>query len=245
MPLHPSSVTRAALRVALALVATAACGRTEPASPSEDAAADGGATATTGTDAAGGATAGTTATGGATATAGTTGTGGVTASGGEAGTPTDSDCTLHVLPYTGDDTKDGASWDGAVRSLTRALALAHAGCEVWLASGTYTPTNDSNRDATFTVPDGVTLRGGFVGTERSPADRSFAELLPLLSGDIGIQDDSDDDAYHVVTTLGTATQTRRSAAEPSSPRARSPSTPATSTSRCPTTRRAACSRTLL
>jgi len=193
------------------IVALAACGRTGLEVPSDDDAVH-----ATGGTATGPGTAGHGTTGGA---GGFLGVGGTQASGaagsaganpthpgddGGAGTANPIGCVIRVLPFDGDDGNDGTSWDRAVRSLTRALVLAHSECEVWLASGTYMPLGDTRREATFTVPDGVTIRGGFVGTERTPDDRTFAELLPLLSGNVG-DEGPNDDLYHVVTALGAVT----------------------------------------
>lgn len=204
---------------ALALVALAGCGRTGLSLPSDDdgveaTGATGDSPSTGGSTSAGGSTntggapnggaGGRAGAGGGSGFVGFGGTPDGSGSGGGAGAANETTCAIRVLPFAGDDANDGTSWDRAVTSLTRALALAHSGCEVWLASGTYLPTNDSDRRATFTVPAGVAIRGGFDGTERTPADRRFAELLPLLSGNIG-DTGTDDDVYHVVTALGAAT----------------------------------------
>jgi hypothetical protein len=200
------------LRAALVLVTAVACGRTELEVPSDDDAlpATGGTAPNPGSGGrkAAGGDAGFVGVGG-TATGGSAGSAGSNLThpeggGSGAGAANQDACIIFVLPFEGDDANDGTSWDRAVHSLTRALALAHSNCEVWLASGTYTPTPESSRLATFTVPAGVTIRGGFAGTEQSSAERTFAELLPLLSGDIGDQGQLDD-VYHVVTTLGAAT----------------------------------------
>ncbi|MCA9312347.1 MAG: hypothetical protein KDA21_14130, partial [Phycisphaerales bacterium] len=94
---------------------------------------------------------------------------------------------------------DGQSWSGAFADLQQALALAGAGDEVWVASGTYTPDGgNGDRNAAFWIPDGLTLRGGFTGTELSPDDRPASGSEVILSGEIGDSQTTLDNAYHVV-----------------------------------------------
>jgi len=125
--------------------------------------------------------------------------------GGEAGAPVVPDCVLHVAAATGNDANQGQSWDHAVATVTRALALAGPDCEVWIAGGTYTPTSGTDRDARFRVPQGVALRGGFAGHERAASERDLAAPLPILTGNIGSLSDQTDNAHHVVVTQGDAT----------------------------------------
>ncbi len=108
---------------------------------------------------------------------------------------------------------DGSNWSNAMGGLGAALAAREcAGSfvnEIWLKGGTYTPTQRSDpadpRSASFVIPDGVSVTGGFDGTESSSRHRAPATPPTVLSGDIGVSDFADDNAYHVVTcrdTLG-------------------------------------------
>lgn len=88
-------------------------------------------------------------------------------------------------------TGDGSSWQNATGDLRSALNSATAGSEVWISGGTYTPTKCSpctfgDRDERFVLPKGVKLRGGFLGTEASPADRVAPQAgnQVILSGQI-------------------------------------------------------------
>lgn len=66
----------------------------------------------------------------------------------------------------------GRSWEQAFDSLHAGLAAAGSGDQVWVAGGVYPTTSDPlDRDATFTVPDGVRVYGGFVGKESKLAER--------------------------------------------------------------------------
>ncbi|UCE60461.1 MAG: hypothetical protein JSU63_01680 [Phycisphaerales bacterium] len=89
---------------------------------------------------------------------------------------------------TGQNT--GQSWTSAYVDLQDALVLAAmAGGtieEIWVAAGTYTPT-DPNGDPTisFELVDGVALYGGFAGGETSLNQRSFNTNQTILSGNLG------------------------------------------------------------
>lgn len=83
---------------------------------------------------------------------------------------------------------DGTSWTNAYNSLNDALNNTNiAGAEIWMAEGTYTPSNASTP---FLNQYGVNIYGGFVGTEVTKADRTTDPWLhPVyLSGDINGDD---------------------------------------------------------
>ena len=83
----------------------------------------------------------------------------------------------HVSPH-GDDANDGLNWSTALASPQTAIDRARVGDELWLAQGIYFPDVDANRPlpaASFRLRDGVTLRGGFAGTETSPDERERAD----------------------------------------------------------------------
>ena len=64
---------------------------------------------------------------------------------------------------------DGSSWSNAYRGsagLRAALAEAVPGDEIWVGHGTYTPAEPGgSREASFVMPSGVRLVGGFLGHE--------------------------------------------------------------------------------
>lgn len=95
-------------------------------------------------------------------------------------------CQLNATTFvkTG-ATGNGTSWDNAFGTLTEALAQAEAGTEIWVASGTYTPTNTSDRTVSFEIKDGVKIYGGFAGTETALNQRSSTLNKTILSGEIG------------------------------------------------------------
>ena len=92
----------------------------------------------------------------------------------------------------------GRSWDCAFSDLQLALAVAEAGDSIWVAAGTYLPTPGSDRNISFLLKNGVSIYGGFTGTETQLDQRDWENNATILSGDIGVQGDSSDNSFHVV-----------------------------------------------
>lgn len=111
-------------------------------------------------------------------------------------------------------TGDGLSWNNPM-TLTNALNTAKAKDQIWVQAGTYTaPITDG-----FTLQSGVSLYGGFAGTESSIDDRAIDSdkayrmtHQTILSGDVYKDDEvdgvnlifpanqlRDDNATHVLT----------------------------------------------
>ena len=83
----------------------------------------------------------------------------------------------------------GADWASAI-TLRRALANSSINDQIWIAAGTYKP-HASDRTATFTIPPGVSVYGGFVGTEAAdfdPATTARTGGETILSGDLDEDD---------------------------------------------------------
>ncbi len=97
---------------------------------------------------------------------------------------------------------NGTSWENAFTTLNAALLSTDYGDEIWVANGTYFPTSSDNRFATFFIFNGIQLYGGFNGGETSIDQRDWDTNLTILSGDIGIPNDSTDNSYTVVYMEG-------------------------------------------
>ncbi len=100
---------------------------------------------------------------------------------------------------------DGSSWQQALGSLSEALQQAHPGDQIWVAEGTYRPGD--SRTATFFIPAGVALYGGFAGTESTLEARDPEAHPTILSGEIG-QPGIEDNVYSVVTIGASDADTR-------------------------------------
>jgi subtilisin family serine protease len=99
---------------------------------------------------------------------------------------------------------NGSSWANAFTDLHNATEKAFNGDEIWVAEGTYKPTSTSDRSISFALREGVSLRGGFEGTETdaSQRDPNLGANITTLSGDIGTIDDNNDNSYHVIRAIG-------------------------------------------
>ncbi len=99
---------------------------------------------------------------------------------------------------------NGRSWDCAFNDLQDALAIAQPGDSIWVAAGTYYPTDDPiDRNATFQLKDSVVLYGGFTGTETMLSERDWEINPTILSGDITGNGNLIGNSYTVVTGSGT------------------------------------------
>ena len=107
---------------------------------------------------------------------------------------------------------DGSNWQDAYVDLQGALAVAEAGDEIWVATGTYTPGEPGDRTVTFELKSGVAIYGGFTGFETDHLERDPARYVTVLNGDLlgndlevaepqDLQRESTraDNSYHVVT----------------------------------------------
>ncbi len=89
----------------------------------------------------------------------------------------------------------GTSWSSAYTNLHTALQKATYGDQIWVAQGTYKTTDDSNRDSTFLLKNGIQLFGGFAGNEISIKQRNLAKNTTIIDGNIGTLTDSLDNSY--------------------------------------------------
>jgi len=109
--------------------------------------------------------------------------------------------TFGKIIYVDDDdaagANDGSSWENAYTFLQDALADANDAekpVEIRVAQGIYKPDQGANqttgdREATFQLINGATLKGGFAGVgELDPNDRDIGVYETILSGDLNGND---------------------------------------------------------
>ncbi len=103
--------------------------------------------------------------------------------------------------------QNGTSWANAYTNLQTAIDAAAANDTIWVKSGTYFPTkflgaSTNVRSKAIQLKTNVHLFGGFAGTETSLSQRTTTNAT-ILSGDLGVANDTSDNAYHVVVGLFT------------------------------------------
>ncbi|MEO1263355.1 MAG: MopE-related protein [Bacteroidota bacterium] len=101
---------------------------------------------------------------------------------------------------------NGTSWGNAFKSLQDALNSTCPGItEIWVAAGTYSPDQGDgytagDRSAAFAMKNGITIYGGFPKSGNpNMAHRKPTVHQTILSGDIGIPNESNDNSYHVIS----------------------------------------------
>lgn len=95
----------------------------------------------------------------------------------------------------------GESWKDAHCDLQTALWRAQNGDEIWVAEATYRPTQNSRRDISFVLNDGVAMYGGFAAIEKLREERDPGQRPTILSGNIGDPDSSLDNTYRVIEAV--------------------------------------------
>jgi len=102
-----------------------------------------------------------------------------------------------------DGNNTGLSWQDAFTSLDDALDNTIIGDRILVAEGTYYPTTNiggtGDRFRAFQLKNAVEIYGGFPSTgDPNFQDRDPSRYPTILSGDIGIPRDSNDNCYHVL-----------------------------------------------
>jgi len=122
------------------------------------------------------------------------------------GVPDETELARIYVDQNATGAESGAGWTDARTDLQEVLAIAEASgdvSEVWVAGGTYIPSDQGHRDRPFDIPPGVSMYGGFAGTEATLDERDIAGNPTVLSGDLRGDDATDmagraDNSLHVV-----------------------------------------------
>lgn len=125
--------------------------------------------------------------------------------------------TTYFVKSDATGANSGLSWSNAFVNLQDAIQVATAADQIWVAQGTYKPSalngGTTERYKTFFITKGMSVYGGFAGTEDSLHQRDPMLHPTILSGDIDNNDNNSDgngiaekvsdvqgaNAYHVVT----------------------------------------------
>ncbi|MBD2705100.1 SBBP repeat-containing protein [Spirosoma sp. BT702] len=119
-----------------------------------------------------------------------------------------SSASISYVTQTGAGVQNGSSWANAYPGTMLQTAINSAsscGGQVWVAAGVYKPTTGSDRNASFSMRNNVTIYGGFPATG-SPtfAQRGIVDPITgnpsssTLSGEIGDFNSRTDNSLHVI-----------------------------------------------
>lgn len=95
--------------------------------------------------------------------------------------------TIHVDAGQTNQPPDGVTWATAYPDLAAGLAAASDGDEVWVAAGRYVPFGDYwspsfGGSVSFEIPVGVSVYGGFAGTENARRERNPTVHRTVIAG---------------------------------------------------------------
>ncbi|HWB02225.1 MAG TPA: SUMF1/EgtB/PvdO family nonheme iron enzyme [Verrucomicrobiales bacterium] len=106
--------------------------------------------------------------------------------------PLSAGAAIHRVRMGATGTNNGGSWENARTDLHAALLAAAPGDSVWVAAGTWhadwnaaTGARTGDRERRFTLKTGVTVLGGFAGTETGAGQRDWWKNRTILSGELG------------------------------------------------------------
>lgn len=117
-----------------------------------------------------------------------------------------------------DNSGNGTSWATAKKDIQNAIDLAVEFDQVWVKAGVYYPNASpdmtatapvtlSSRDYYIKLKTGVSVYGGFNGTETALSEWNPTNNPTYIDGDIGVIGDKTDNCYHLMIYLGTYTST--------------------------------------
>ncbi len=106
-------------------------------------------------------------------------------------------CIIYVNVSVSGGNGSGSSWANATPDLQNAITNAAAGCEIWVAKGTYGPKGTS-RLGGISLKQGVAVYGGFNGNETNRLDRNWQTNVTTISGEKGDPANDADNYYNVV-----------------------------------------------
>ncbi len=114
-------------------------------------------------------------------------------------------------PFGGDGLSWATAYDVLEEGIQDFLVPGSTVTEVWVAAGTYVPTWQTDpfdlRSVTIFLRNGLSILGGFAGTETLADQRDPAVNISIISGDIGVPGDPTDNCWHVLRSASPANNT--------------------------------------
>ena len=112
------------------------------------------------------------------------------------------EAAVYFVNSSKEENGEGISWESALNEagFIEKLGTAVSGDEFWMAAGTYRPVIPVSVDAItaaeqksfFKLNEGVSLYGGFSGTESKLEERNPKEHITVLTGDLALDDETDE-----------------------------------------------------
>jgi uncharacterized delta-60 repeat protein len=104
---------------------------------------------------------------------------------------------IHYAKPQATGTSDCLSWDNACTLIT-ALSSAISGDQIWVKAGVHYP--GTQIESSFHLRDGISVFGGFDGTESKLNQRDWHNNVTILSGDVDRNDINNDGNFIAETT---------------------------------------------
>ena len=97
---------------------------------------------------------------------------------------------VFYVTESGAGAKDGSRWEDAYgeAEFSQNLNGSSVGDEFWVAAGRYRPSTTGDKTWYFVLDPGVSLYGGFAGTETSRSQRNWRTNVTVLTGDLDFND---------------------------------------------------------
>ncbi|HZU86230.1 MAG TPA: choice-of-anchor Q domain-containing protein [Anaerolineaceae bacterium] len=117
-----------------------------------------------------------------------------------------------IIPSGATSGSCGDTWGNGCDLQYALISKASSGDELWVKMGSYKPASDGNRRTSFVLKNGVSMYGGFNGTESQREQRNWVTNPTTLTGDLNGDDGSNftnysDNSLHVVTGNSISTTT--------------------------------------
>jgi len=103
---------------------------------------------------------------------------------------------------------NGSSWSCAVKELSTAISMVNAApaiTSIWVADGTYKPTNNTDRSVLMQISrSNLTILGGFSGNETMASQANPVANPTIISGDIGVANNTSDNSRNLLAIFDLA-----------------------------------------